>query len=63
MNSSHVYFSFSNMFPGGILLGPVGAVAGAVTAAAVTRRVSKLGEKRKDRRVEREIARLQNLSQ
>jgi hypothetical protein len=44
------------VFIGGIMLGPVGAVAGAVTAAAVTRGISKAGEKRKDERVQREVA-------
>jgi len=39
---------------GGLILGPVGAIAGGVGAAAVTRKVCKTREKKKDDRVARQ---------
>jgi len=41
----------SGIVVGGVILGPVGVVAGAVTGVVVTRAASKHGERRKDARV------------
>ena len=49
--------SIGGVFVGGIILGPLGAIAGAVSAAAISRTVSKAGERRKDRRLARQAAR------